>query len=115
MAAKETLFEIMQRKHLEEHPTCTYGDEPHFVPPSFGQIGFYLCDPPEDITNKTRIVERPSFDVSDFELTLAAGAIHSAVCGCNAVGGKNCPDIDFNSLLSAAAASALLFGLKVSK
>lgn len=27
---------------------------PHFVPPCFGDIGFYLCDPPADIVNHTR-------------------------------------------------------------
>lgn len=35
-------------------PNCTYGDQPHYVPPGFGMIGFYACDPPEDLTNHTR-------------------------------------------------------------
>lgn len=33
---------------------------PHFVPPSFGQVGFYSCNPPADLTNHTRC--RPPFD-----------------------------------------------------
>jgi hypothetical protein len=51
---------IMKEKHLEDYPNCTYGDEPHFVPPSFGQIGFYMCNPPADLTNHTRCM--PPFD-----------------------------------------------------
>ena len=27
---------------------------PHFIPPCFGDIGFYSCDPPADIRNHTR-------------------------------------------------------------
>jgi hypothetical protein len=50
----------LRRRHLEEHPTCAYGDEPHFVPPSFGQVGFYLCDPPADLTNHSRAPVPPS-------------------------------------------------------
>lgn len=50
----------LRRRHLEEHPTCTYGDEPHFVPPSFGQVGFYLCDPPADLTNRSRAPASPT-------------------------------------------------------
>ena len=34
---------------------------PHFVPPSFGDIGFYTCQPiPPDLQNHTRC--RPPFD-----------------------------------------------------
>lgn len=50
----------LREQHRKDHPNCTYGDEPHFVPPSFGQVGFYLCDPPVDITNHTRCL--PPFD-----------------------------------------------------
>lgn len=57
-----TVHELLSHeKHLEQHPNCTYGPKtPHFVPPSFGQIGFYMCDPPADITNHTRCV--PPYD-----------------------------------------------------
>lgn len=41
-------------------PDCTYGDSPHFVPPSFGQVGFYACQVPADLTNHTRC--RPPYD-----------------------------------------------------
>lgn len=44
------------QQHRLDHPNCTYGDQPHFVPPSFNQIGFYACDPPADLTNHTRCV-----------------------------------------------------------
>ncbi len=50
----------MLDRHLEEHPHCIYGDQPHFVPPSFGQVGFYLCDPPTDLTNRSRVEVPPS-------------------------------------------------------
>lgn len=46
--------QIMKERHLKDHPNCTYGDEPHFVPPSFGQIGFFMCDPPADLRNHSR-------------------------------------------------------------
>jgi hypothetical protein len=50
----EDLDAFMRRTHLEDNPGCTFGDEPHYVPPSFGQVGFYACDPPADLTNHTR-------------------------------------------------------------
>lgn len=56
----KSALQLFREFHKRDHPNCTYGDEPHFVPPSFGQIGFYMCDPPEDITNHTRC--RPPFD-----------------------------------------------------
>jgi len=49
-----SLSQILHKIHQEKYPNCTYGDKPHFVPPSFGTIGFYLCNPPEDITNHSR-------------------------------------------------------------
>lgn len=51
---------VMQERHRELHPSCTYGSEPHFVPPSMGQVGFFLCDPPSDITNHSRCL--PPYD-----------------------------------------------------
>ena len=33
---------------------------PHFVPPCFGQIGFFACDPPSDLRNHSRC--RAPFD-----------------------------------------------------
>jgi hypothetical protein len=48
------------KKHREEHPNCTFGDQPHYVPPGFGDIGFFMCDVPEDTRNHTRC--RPPFD-----------------------------------------------------
>jgi len=53
----------LRRRHLEESPTCTYGDEPHFVPPSHGQVGFYLCAPPADLTNRSRETPEPPTDL----------------------------------------------------
>lgn len=40
--------------HMASHPDCTYGDQPHFIPPSFGDVGFFLCERPADIRNHTR-------------------------------------------------------------
>jgi len=54
------LIKQMRKRHLEENPDCTYGDEPHFVPPSVGDIGFYMCQVPKDIVNHTRC--RAPFD-----------------------------------------------------
>ena len=56
----EPVIKMLRRKHKEENPECPYGDEPHFIPPSFGQVGFYACMPPEDLTNHTRC--RPPYD-----------------------------------------------------
>ena len=56
----ESITQRMRRQHKIDHPDCTYGDRPHFVPPSFGQIGFYMCDVPDDLTNHTRC--RAPFD-----------------------------------------------------
>lgn len=56
----DDLTQRMRQWHKEEHPDCTYGDKPHFVPPSVGQIGFYMCDPPDDLTNHCRC--SPPFD-----------------------------------------------------
>lgn len=50
----ESMDDFMHRAHMEAHPDCSYGSEPHFVPPSFGQVGFYLCDVPDDLTNHSR-------------------------------------------------------------
>lgn len=41
------------------HPDCTEMD-PHYVPPGFGQIGFFTCNPPADLRNHTRC--RPPYD-----------------------------------------------------
>ena len=42
--AFEKALRILREKHKQDHPNCTYGDQPHFVPPSFGDRGFYLCE-----------------------------------------------------------------------
>jgi len=55
-----TMSELSVAAHLRDHPNCTYGNKPHFVPPCFGDIGFFMCDPPADIRNHTRC--RPPFD-----------------------------------------------------
>lgn len=34
--------------------------EPHYVPPGAGMVGFYECDPPEDVRNHARCL--PPFD-----------------------------------------------------
>lgn len=54
------LAERLREQHKADYPDCTYGDRPHFVPPSFGQIGFFMCAPPTDLTNHTRC--RAPFD-----------------------------------------------------
>lgn len=59
MNLKDAMKELRAR-HKAENPDCSYGDEPHFVPPSFGQVGFYLCSPPSDLTNHSRC--RPPYD-----------------------------------------------------
>lgn len=41
------------------HEDCV-DDSPHFVPPSFGEIGFFTCNIPSDLTNHTRC--RPPYD-----------------------------------------------------
>ena len=46
----------LRELHLRAHPGCTYGDQPHYVPPGAGTIGFFLCDPPDDVVNHTRCV-----------------------------------------------------------
>jgi hypothetical protein len=46
----------MYEQHRVKVPTCTFGDQPHYVSPSVGQIGFYMCDIPDDIRNHTRCV-----------------------------------------------------------
>jgi hypothetical protein len=56
----KSIIERMREQHIIDHPNCTYGDKPHYVPPSFGQVGFYMCDPPADLTNHTHC--QPPFD-----------------------------------------------------
>jgi hypothetical protein len=34
---------ILRDAHTKSHPWCTR-TEPHFVPPSFNEPGFYLCE-----------------------------------------------------------------------
>jgi hypothetical protein len=51
---------LLRERHLVDHPNCTY-EGPHFVPPSFGDVGFYLCDVPADI-------RRPAITVDDYPL-----------------------------------------------
>lgn len=58
--AQRSLLKLLRDRHLAEHPNCIYGDRPHYVPPSLGQIGFYACDPPVDSTNHTRCL--PPYD-----------------------------------------------------
>lgn len=52
---EKSLADRMHALHKRQYPNCTFGDEPHFVPPSFGQVGFYLCDPPADLANYSRM------------------------------------------------------------
>lgn len=44
----------MREQHLRDNPDCPYGDEPHYVPPGAGTVGFYACQPLDDITNHDR-------------------------------------------------------------
>lgn len=36
--------DLLYERHLVTHPWCSYGREPHYVPPSFGEPGFYACE-----------------------------------------------------------------------
>lgn len=53
-APADPLAAKIHAQHLTEHPNCTFGDEPHYVPPGAGMIGFYACDLPADLINHTR-------------------------------------------------------------
>jgi hypothetical protein len=44
---------LSRQEHLKRYPNCAY-EGPHYVPPPFGQIGFYMCNPPADLANHTR-------------------------------------------------------------
>ena len=57
----KTAAEILRKRGegTAHHPDCT-DLGPHFVGPSFGQIGFFLCQVPEDLTNHTRCM--PPYD-----------------------------------------------------
>lgn len=56
---------IARQNRVDEHrrrnstfvPTCMRCGQKgsHFVPPGFGDVGFYSCDPPADIRNPSRI------------------------------------------------------------
>jgi hypothetical protein len=60
-----TVAQMLSReKHLKDHPNCTY-EGPHFVPPSFGQNGFFMCDVPADLTNHTRCMAPYDHDHPD--------------------------------------------------
>jgi hypothetical protein len=54
------LVRLMRQKHLEQAPDCPYGDQPHYVPPSGEMVGFFLCQPPDDLRNHSRC--RPPYD-----------------------------------------------------
>jgi hypothetical protein len=51
---RSTAERMAHESHMAAHPDCTYGYEPHFVPPSLQQIGFFLCDVPSDLRNHAR-------------------------------------------------------------
>lgn len=62
--ARRVARAVKHQKHKEERakrrstfePTCSECGEKgrHFIPPSFGDIGFFMCNPPEDIRNHSR-------------------------------------------------------------
>jgi hypothetical protein len=54
------LLKRLREAHKRDHPNCTYGDQPHYVPPCFGDVGFYMCDVPDDLRNHTRCL--PPYD-----------------------------------------------------
>lgn len=60
MSASNKTMQLLKQRHKEEHPDCQYGDQPHYVPPSGGMIGFYMCDVPEDLVNHSRC--QPPYD-----------------------------------------------------
>jgi hypothetical protein len=66
---------------LSKPSTCPHcgGEGPHFIPPSFGDIGFFSCDVPADIRNHTRC--RPPYDHENDEHVPAGvpGALVSRV------------------------------------
>jgi hypothetical protein len=51
--------EVLRDGHRQSHPDCRW-DGPHFVPPSMGDPGFFLCDagvlepPPRPMTDDKR-------------------------------------------------------------
>jgi hypothetical protein len=55
-SSRSNLAQILKESHKRDYPQCTETG-PHFVPPSFGQVGFYTCSPPVDLTNHTRCLE----------------------------------------------------------
>jgi hypothetical protein len=59
-APADPLTAKIRAEHKKSHPNCTFGDQPHFIPPGAGMIGFYECDPPADLTNHTRCM--PPYD-----------------------------------------------------
>ena len=59
-APVDPLVAKIRAQHLIDHPNCTFGDRPHYIPPGAGMVGFYECDPPADLTNHTRC--RPPYD-----------------------------------------------------
>ena len=65
---RKSAVQLMREKHLEDNPNCTYGDQPHFVPPSFGDIGFYMCQVPDDIVNHNRCLAPFDHDHDDHSL-----------------------------------------------
>jgi hypothetical protein len=49
--ASTPVAQLMREGHKKSHPDCRW-DGPHYVPPSLGDPGFYLCErgmlaPPE--------------------------------------------------------------------
>lgn len=60
MRTEKGVVQRMRVRHTLANPNCTYGDRAHYVPPCFGDLGFYLCNPPSDIRNHVRCL--PPFD-----------------------------------------------------
>ena len=45
---------MVHNHHLANHPGCTFAfNDPHFIPPSFGEPGFFLCDQVETTPHVT--------------------------------------------------------------
>jgi hypothetical protein len=41
---RNKVLDEMYESHIKTHPWCSYGRQPHFVPPSLGDPGFYACE-----------------------------------------------------------------------
>jgi hypothetical protein len=56
---RQKKWKILMAHKNKQGEECT-NESPHFIPPSFGDIGFFTCNVPDDLTNHTHC--RPPYD-----------------------------------------------------